>query len=576
MSKAMACAFVCLVAPGLAAAQDEVIKDFSPKQVEKFIKDGMKADVLDKRQTADGKGLYYSTPGQFFDVEYRQAPRKTLVFQYQYKDRKATLETLNDWNGRDGNLTRAFRKNGKTVLAAVLDVDAGASFAQLTTFYERIDQERKDFDEHTTQPGGGAGGGDEPPKGADGVRQTFPAKAEQARHRTAWDVEWDFVPNHNGKVFLLRIKSARFHFKDNKGQWKSVVVARNLQLAEAFASYDDGITSFLDLAVPGRADLNVPAREDLKGPNCVLPGEILRYSKNPQLTVYREVHDDGVRWITGFGKPDKTRKDDNKGYRGEKLILTSVFQAVNYVYLVEYDFTDDGRVVSRLGFTAHNYFNRGHGSDNVADGDVHLHVGCWRMEFDLGVRDAAGRAGGPALNDYRLISRRHDGRRWRVVDEPFGADVRRGENAALEGKAEWKPQEFTTLRVRSATAKNAHGRPISYDLISSRMGSVRNLLPTSRLDTKGKNMDWVNYDFWVTHTPAKKEYYEVASLAQERNPLQGRPAVVWYSAPALHVPRGEDYGGDSGEVHTRGVALTTWIEFTLRPRDLFDSTPLYP
>jgi Cu2+-containing amine oxidase len=64
-------------------------------------------------------------------------------------------------------------------------------------------------------------------------------------------------------------------------------------------------------------------------------------------------------------------------------------------------------------------------------------------------------------------------------------------------------------------------------------------------------------------------------LAAHQRELQGQPVTVWYNTPALHVPRGEDFGAD-GQDQRKGVALTTVIEFTLRPRDLFDSTPFYP
>ena len=88
----------------------------------------------------------------------------------------------------------------------------------------------------------------------------------------------------------------------------------------------------------------------------------------PGCAYFREVHDDGIRWLDGF----KEKPGANRGYRGEKLVLLAGFQAVNYVYLTEFDFTDDGRILCRLGFTAHNLTKR---DDN--GGDVHVHVGCW-------------------------------------------------------------------------------------------------------------------------------------------------------------------------------------------------------
>ena len=252
-----------------------------------------------------------------------------------------------------------------------------------------------------------------------------------------------------------------------------------------------------------------------------------------------------------------------------------MFQAGNYTYAVEFDFTDDGRIISKLGFTAHNLFNR-NGSKQT-EGDVHVHVGCWRIEFDLTVADSSkATRGGPTQNDYRLMSRRFDwvGKRFRMADEPFGANSIARETETREGKAQWKAEEFTTLRVQSNDAKNAHQHPIAYDLLPMRMGSIRDLREIGF--TKGKDMDFLNYDFWVTRGSSKKAYHDVPSVAAGRNTLKNQPATVWYSSPGLHVPRGEDYGGDSGTSARSGVALMNWVEFTLRPRNLFDSTPLYP
>jgi hypothetical protein len=564
MNKWLSLPVACLLLPGAARAQDEVIDDFSAKHVEKFIKEVMKT-TFKKQAFPEDDRIQYSTPAGKFDVEFRTGDKKSLAFQYPYGNLKASAAQIKEWNQREGNLSRVALRAGRPLFSGTVLLDGGVTFKKLEAVHARLHREKKAFEAFLNAP-------DSPVtvkpviKKGDVVRQTFPAKAEDGEHRTKWEVEWDFVPR--GRVHLLRVVSAKYSFKDRDGEWKTVTVARNLELVEAFAPYDDGVTSFLDLGL-GRADSNVAAREAWQGAPCVAPPQILKWAANPKLSIFREVHDDGIRWITGYSK--------NRAYRGEKLVLLSVFQAVNYVYLVEYDFTDDGRIVPKLGFTAHNFFHRGKSNSQTAkDGDVHLHVGCWRMDFDLSAEGAAGKTGGPAKNDYRLISRRPSskGQPFQVVDEPFGADPEQEQTEVLEGKARWRPEEFTTLCVRSTEATCGTGRPIAYDLIPSRLGSVRNLPAFG--DTNGKAMAFVNYDFWVTRSAAQpRPYHDVPALAKEQRPLAGQPATVYYSAPGIHVPRGEDYGVD-GTTKGRGVALTTWIEFTLRPRDLCDSTPLYP
>ena len=52
-------------------------------------------------------------------------------------------------------------------------------------------------------------------------------------------------------------------------------------------------------------------------------------------------------------------------------------------------------------------------------------------------------------------------------------------------------------------------------------------------------------------------------------------STIWLCAPALHVARTEDFGTENGTDNYRGVAITNWTGFILKPRDLFDGTPLY-
>ena len=54
--------------------------------------------------------------------------------------------------------------------------------------------------------------------------------------------------------------------------------------------------------------------------------------------------------------------------------------------------------------------------------------------------------------------------------------------------------------------------------------------------------------------------------------------VVWYMSPAYHLPRDEDgvFINPQGRPQVRGVAMTTWCGVEMRPRNLFDKSPLYP
>src|SRR5713226_1172110 len=72
------------------------------------------------------------------------------------------------------------------------------------------------------------------------VRQGFPAASanpnDLAKSETAWEIEWELT-NPTNKPFyppgsVLRIKSAKFMWKDKNGKRQWVVVARMLELSE--------------------------------------------------------------------------------------------------------------------------------------------------------------------------------------------------------------------------------------------------------------------------------------------------------------------------------------------------------
>jgi hypothetical protein len=403
------------------------------------------------------------------------------------------------------------------------------------------------------------------------VRQGFPAATFDPENieasETAWEVEWELTHPENRTWYppgsVPRIRAARFMCKDKAGRPRWTTVVRMLGISEIYVPYDNGNTAFLDVH---DMPFNVtPARKEFLGPACVAPGELLR-SDNPYWTntLHKEVHDDGVRWMTaetsGFNRvADRAR-------RGQKMLVWGTYYGANYRYMIEFGFADDGTLSARIGPTARNIFNR-----QKDGGDTHLHVGCWRFEPDLG--DPKARVGGPRQVDVLLSRRVRDEQKdkFEQVVKPFN---RNGRNEACEGSARWVPEEFTTLRFASTARKNSHNHPLAYDLVSQRLGSVRNLLNEGGTDDA--DMDFINQDFWVTRTESGfTDYIDVARYAKEKRPLAGQPVTVWLNTPAIHVARTEDFGTATGSDAYTGVAITTWAGFLLKPRDLFDGTPLY-
>src|SRR5205823_7210124 len=98
--------------------------------------------------------------------------------------------------------------------------------------------------------------GDEPTRPPTNVvRQGFPAaKADPnnlTKSETAWEIEWELTHPTNRPFYppgsVLRIKSAKFMWKDRDGKPHWIVVARMLELAEIYVPYDNGYTAFLDV-----------------------------------------------------------------------------------------------------------------------------------------------------------------------------------------------------------------------------------------------------------------------------------------------------------------------------------------
>jgi Cu2+-containing amine oxidase len=227
---------------------------------------------------------------------------------------------------------------------------------------------------------------------------------------------------------------------------------------------------------------------------------------------------------------------------------------------MQYRFRDDGSVEFRLGATANNLLD---GNALEFPGNIHIHLGCWRVEVAL--RDEANDVGAPSHNVVQLVRRFET----KELGSPFVAVS--SFNSDREGGVVWKPEEFTTIRIQSLELTNHH-RPeskVAYDFIAHRTGSSRQF---------GEGEEFTQNDFWVTRKPfddkVEDKYRLVSSYANGQG-LSGFVPVVWHCAPAQHIPRDEDFG-EEGYHRKEGVATTAWASFELRPRNLFAKTPLFP
>ena len=288
------------------------------------------------------------------------------------------------------------------------------------------------------------------------------------------------------------------------------------RLSNIFVPYHPGSPRYLDLSYG--FDL-IPASAADAG--CC--GSIL------DSVVVKEVVDRGLAW-----------KDHDLVHRGQELLLWATMDAANYNYVIQYAFRDDGTIAFRLGASARNL----PGMEFVA----HMHNGLWRIDIDLD---------GAAHDSAMFMQHSESIASLTATDSsvPF--------NNGIEGAADWDGSGFTELGVIDTQRKNAHGRNIGYDLMPLRSGTPRH------------QEAFAHHDFWVTrYHGTEMDYTQLPTYIGNGESVTDSDIVLWYISPMHHLPRDED--GEFVGGFWKGSALIMWGGFDLRPRNLFDRTPLYP
>jgi Cu2+-containing amine oxidase len=111
---------------------------------------------------------------------------------------------------------------------------------------------------------------------------------------------------------------------------------------------------------------------------------------------------------------------------------------------------------------------------------------------------------------------------------------------------------------------------MSYELLPLRSGSARHW---------NKNEEFTQFDFWVTPYQWDEQYYgSLPKFASKKRKIEDTNVVLWYASSVYHLPRDEDgvFINPKGRAQIRGVAMTAWSGFELRPRNVFEKSPLYP
>jgi primary-amine oxidase len=297
--------------------------------------------------------------------------------------------------------------------------------------------------------------------------------------------------------------------------WMQVLY--DARVADLFVPYHSGSPRYYDLS-SFNFDL-VPANANDRG--CC--GTIL------DSFVIKEVIDYGPAW-----------KDDEQVRRGQELVLWATIDAANYNYILRYGFRDDGTITFRSGATARNLPGR--------EMEAHMHNALWRLDIDLN----------GASHDSAMVMTHSEN-----IAGLTASDSAVGFNGGKEGFVDWDPVNWTEIGVEDTQTLNTSGKHISYDLMPMRMGTARH------------KENFTHHDFWVTrYHGTDLNYTQLPTYIGDTESIVDNDIVVWTMSSMHHLPRQED-GRYEGEFW-KGVALVMWGGFDLRPRNLFDGTPLHP
>jgi hypothetical protein len=326
-------------------------------------------------------------------------------------------------------------------------------------------------------------------------------------------------------------------------------IIKRAGMAEMFVPYDDRSETYYDMSFGyDRMDQMDPA--DLPATNGALV-----YFRTQQGTYYIrdtvpkvavECRDEGIGWLC-------KEPGNHMRRRIQEVVVTSVFDAFNYDYIIEYTFHEDGRITFRSGATGYNL------PGNTSE--AHVHNGLWRVSTKLLGRDD---------NDVQEFTHVEDANGYRATDSYTPVPN--------EETTDWNQAQFSNVTVQSQTQTNDYGHLVGYQFYPYNRWGQGHFEETFTQhdqdltnDNAGEDGTGQGINDWL-YTWYNPNQYLLSYLNGQPLGGTGDGIVLWYFGSTHHEPTDADNQMGSGG--RTGITLVHWLGFEMVPHNFFDYNPL--
>ncbi|MGH7500384.1 MAG: tyramine oxidase [Longimicrobiales bacterium] len=308
-----------------------------------------------------------------------------------------------------------------------------------------------------------------------------------------------------------------------------------------------------------RLDALVP---DDMGVAVAVPDAICIFERNAGDPAWR--HFDNILG-TGF-----------EGRRAVELVLRMIATLGNYDYYLDWAFTQDGRIRTRIGASGYDglkgvraqSMNDPSASAETAYGTLvapglvatnHDHFFSMRLDVDVDGSDNS-------LSVDQLTRRDFEGPRSGWMLEP------RVPRTEREAQLDYDPSRPAHWRIVNPNATGPLGHAPGYVLRPE--NSVAHSMLNAG-DMAQQRAGFIRHQLWVTPQSADERYAAGLYVNQSKGglglpawtaanrPIENTDIVLWYTAGFHHVPRTEDFP----------IMASAWHEFQLVPFNFFDRNP---